>query len=130
MLVVYSSVLRRENFLRRYAEDCHSASMVANDLTCNLKSLSMMSSEGKLDLSLQEIEQAEKNLKEVSALLSNLRENLQGYVGSLVPKVNEPETEEENKQEKLQADSSNDKQITDILSAIKSLKEMKDSLGQ
>lgn len=133
MLVVYSSILKKDNFLRRFAEDASSASIVANDLTCNLKSLSATSADGKLDWSLQELEQAENNLKELTALLNNLKQNLQGYVGSLVPKQEQVEETTQQPEEKVAsiAPAVNDeRQITDILAAIKSLKEMKDSLNE
>ena len=133
MLVVYSSILKKDNFLRRFAEDASSASIVANDLTCNLKSLSATSADGKLDWSLQELEQAENNLKELTALLTNLKQNLQGYVGSLVPKQEQNEEPIQQSEENVSPavpTVNDEKQITDILAAIKSLKEMKDSLNE
>lgn len=133
MLVVYSSILKKDNFLRRFAEDASSASIVANDLTCNLKSLSVTSADGKLDWSLQELEQAENNLKELTALLNNLKQNLQGYVGSLVPKQEQAEEIAQQPEEKVTSITpavNDERQITDILAAIKSLKEMKDSLNE
>lgn len=128
MLVVYSSVLKKDDFLRRYAEDCHSASSVANDLTCNLKSLSVMSSDGKLDLSLKEIDQAQENLKELTALLDNLKNNMHGYINSLIPKLENPEEDQESKP--VSNVKEEEKQINDFLNAVKSLKDLKESLGK
>ena len=138
MLVVYSSVLKRDNFLRRFSEDVSSAAVVANDLTCNLKSVCATSSEGKLDWSLQELDQAEKNLKELTALVNNLKQNLRGYVGSLVPREEEEKQEQiqdsqlqvEEKESQQRPQAPDQKNISEILSAIKSLKEMKESLNE
>lgn len=127
MLVMYSTVLRKRDFLKRFSEDAAKTASLANDLTCSLKTLAVISGEERLDSSLDEVKELENSLNHLNAMVNNLKENLQGYVNSLA--TNSSTEKEEQKTEVSPAPPFEDpKQITDVLAAIKSLKELKDSL--
>jgi hypothetical protein len=130
MLAMYSSVLKKEKFMKRFAEDSAEASSVANDLTCELKILSVNSSEGRLDSCLEQVKNAEDNLKILNALLDNLKRNLDGYVGSLIQKdkVEEIPQERDIEQTVEKPTTSEEKQMSDIMNMVRTLKELKDSL--
>lgn len=131
---MYSSVLKKEKFMQRLSEDAVESSSVANDLTCDLKSLAVNSSEGRLDVCLEQVKSAEDNLKILNALVNNLRQNLEGYVSTLVPaeqKENKQEQEEEKQEAKQPAvlgTAPDEKQLSDIMNMIKTLKELKESI--
>jgi hypothetical protein len=134
MLAMYSSVLKKEKFMQRLSEDAVESSSVANDLTCDLKSLAVNSSEGRLDVCLEQVKSAEDNLKILNALVNNLRQNLEGYVSTLVPteqKENKQEQEEEKqeaRQPAVMGPAPDEKQLSDIMNMIKTLKELKESI--
>jgi hypothetical protein len=146
MLAVYSSVLKKDKFLKRFADDSAEAASIANELVCDLKSLSVSSSEGKLDSSIDYLKNIEDNLKVLDALLDNLKQNMNGYVSSIVnlpqkqdvvEKVKEQEEMMEEKQETEQQEikkpaspNLDSKQLTDIVNVMKMLKDMKESLGE
>ena len=130
MLAMYSSVLKKEKFMKRFAEDSVEASSIANDLTCDLKMLSANSSEGRLDICLEQIKSAEDNLKILNALVENLKRNLDGYVGSLVQKDKAEEVPQERdiEQNINREPVAEEKHISDIMNVVRTLKEPKDSL--
>lgn len=126
MLVMYSTVLRKRDFLKRFSEDATKTASLANDLTCSLKTLAVISGEERLDSSLDEIKELEISLNHLNAMVNNLKENLQGYVNSLA--TNSSNKEEQKTETSVALPAEDPKQITDVLAAIKSLKELKDSL--
>ena len=125
MLVLYSTVLRKQDFLKRLSEDATKAATVANDLTCSLKTLAVISAEERLDSSLEQLRESESSLNDLGAMINNLKENLQGYINSL---ATGNQTEKETKEVAQSSMPEDPKQLSDVLSAIKSLKELRDSL--
>lgn len=138
MLAMYSSVLKKDKFLKRFSDDSVEAASIANELVCDLKSLSVNSAEGKLDTSMEYLKNIENNLKIIEALTDNLKQNMNGYISSLIvqeqkEEVELPEQESVKREPEkvLQPNLNMDtRQVSDIMNAVKALKEMRDSIGE
>ena len=128
MLAYYSSLIKKEQVGNRISRDALEVAEEANDLICDLKTLSVVASDRNIEDSLALIEKLDENVKVVSAMILNLKNNLQGYAESLVVKQ---VTQEEVKQPVTSNNvaSAND-QITGLIDAVKALKEMQNSANQ
>ena len=132
MLAYYTSLVKRTELLSKLSEDSAGISSVANDLVCKLKSFSSATSNRDIEESSTIIKETEELSKIVSAMVEQLKNNYDGYLNSLVA-AESPREEVKKQQETtvLQEEKQTDPtQIGSLLEAIKSLREMKDSLAQ
>jgi hypothetical protein len=131
MLAYYTSLVKKEDLVRRLSNDGKELSSMSNDLVCLVKEFVNSCDTRDLENAQKLILEAEELSKVVSTMTSNLKSNYESYLFSLLPqRTVEEEKETEEKQENVSSQTPDTKQLTTLLEAMKSLKEMKDSLGE
>ena len=134
MLAYYTSLIKKEELYQKFCEDGERVSLLANDLVCELKSFTVSSKNKNVEDSLQTLKEAEELSKIVSAIVTNLKNNYESYVSSLVVVPKSESSSEEDKPEESDENqvinSKDNEQLSSLLEAVKSLKEMKDSLDK
>lgn len=137
MLAMYSSLIKKEEIMNRVSQDAEELATIANDLVCELKMLSASSKNKNLENSLENIMRAEELSNEVRAMVNNIKINLNGYIGSLVQREETREVLKEQfeevknvkpEEQVVQTQINESAQMSSIFEAIKTLKEMKESL--
>lgn len=131
MLAYYTTLVKRSDLLSKLSEDSANISSVANDLVCKLKSFSSLASNRDVEEASLSMKEAEELSKIVSAMVEQLKNNYDGYLNSLavVEKKAEKEVQVNQEASLLQEAKQPDQtQLNSLLDAIKSLKEMKESL--
>lgn len=129
MLAYYTSLVKREEIVKKLSDDGDELASLANDLVCELKVFTSACNNRDVETCLESLSKASELSKIVSAMITNVDGNYKSYVTSLVPQ----ETKEEKRQDEPQVSDepeTKEKDILSIMDAIRSLKEMKDSLGQ
>lgn len=127
MLAYYTSIIKKEEIVRKLTEDANELASLANDLVCELKVFSVACNNRNVENSLDAINKAVELSKVVSTIISNVEGNYKAYVSSLIPQAEQTEEKQiEKKEDKQQADQN----ISSIMEAVKTLKDLKDSLGQ
>lgn len=132
MLAYYTSLIKKEEIVRKLTEDATNLASLANDLVCEIKEFANACSDRDLENALASINEAEETSKVVSAMISNIKDNYNVYLSSIIgttetKQVLTEQKESEPKQTKEENPDPN--QLGSLLEAIKSLKEMKDSIG-
>jgi len=132
MLAYYRNLVKKEDLLNKLSRDADELSSISNDLVCKIKEFSASCKNRDVEFCLESLEEAEKLNQITTAFLSNLKENFYAYVSSLQPTNKEEEPKQESKQEekKEEPTTENPQQLNNLLEAIRSLKEMKDSLDK
>jgi len=130
MLAYYTSIVKKEDLVKKLAEDGSNLSSLVNDLVCELKSFTITCSDRDVETSLERIAASEQLLKTVIATFNNLKSNYEAYVSSLVPKVEQKEQAEEKIPEEKVAKPESEQDIASLMEAVRTLKDLKDSLGQ
>lgn len=131
MLAYYTSLVKREKILQKLVDDSEDLSSLANDLVCELKIFSASCKSGDIESSLQKIKEAEELVKVVNAMIGNLKNNYESYVSSLIPVLEKQEEKKEVINEQVENKETADaNQLATLFEAIKSLKEMKESLDK
>lgn len=144
-LAYFSSLVKKEDFINRISIDAEESAALANDLVCHLKILSSSCKNKNLEICFESLEESEKTIKLVNAMLQNLRNNLEGYTSSLFPareqnteQVQETKKEierednlvQENKIAETKTQAPDISQINSLVETLKSLKEMRDSVSK
>ena len=129
MLAYYTSLIKREDLLQKLVDDGKSLSTISNDLVCELKSFIASCESRDLETSLDKLKEAEELSKIVNAMISNLKGNYESYVSSLVEKQ-EPKENTEKPTEKQNQSPVEPNQMTTLLEALKTLKDVKDSMDK
>jgi len=131
MLAYYTSLVKREELVKKLSEDGNDLAILANDLVCELKVFTAACNNRNVESCLDALNKANDLVKVISAMTLNVEGNYKSYVSSLIPKEEHAEQkQEETKAEEKEATSTTEKDIPSLFEAIKTLKEMKDSLGQ
>jgi len=130
MLAYYTTIVKKEDLVKKLAEDGNNLSSLANDLVCELKSFTISCSDRDVETSLDSINASEQLLKTVMATFNNLKSNYESYVSSLVPKVEQTQQVEAEKEEEKTTKPEAEQNITSLMEAVKTLKDLKDSLGR
>jgi hypothetical protein len=132
MLAYYTSLIKREELVKRLSEDGNDLATLANDLVCELKTFTAACSNGNIESCLDALNKANELVKVISAMTLNVENNYKSYVSSLVPHEERVEQkQEEIKEEEKEAPSiAEPNQLVTLLEAVRSLKEMKDSLDK
>lgn len=148
MLAYYSSLVKKEELMERISLDAEQVASLANDLVCDLKVFASACKNKNIETCMESIKSTEEYIKIVEAMTQNLKSNLEGYVLSIIPSRQEQYIQErqENPPEEKQDPKSNAlenslnisqektppdlNQISTLLEAIKSLKDMKDSISK
>jgi len=130
MLAYYTTIVKKEDLVKKLAEDGSNLSSLVNDLVCELKSFTITCSDRDVETSLERIAASEQLLKTVIATFNNLKSNYEAYVSSLVPKVEQKEQAEEKIPEEKVAKPESEQDIASLMEAVRTLKDLKDSLGQ
>jgi cell shape-determining protein MreC len=130
MLAYYTSIVKKEDLVKKLAEDGSNLSSLVNDLVCELKSFTITCSDRDVETSLERIAASEQLLKTVIATFNNLKSNYESYVSSLVPKIEQTEQAEEKIPEEKVVKPESEQDIASLMEAVKTLKDLKDSLGQ
>ena len=126
MLAYYSSLVKREELLSCLLQDGRNLASLSNDLVCKIKEFNAACEQRDIEGALNHIAEADNMNKVVSAILTNLKGNYESYVQSLVPE----KKEEQKQEEKVKTTNAEPEQLKTLLETVRSLKEMKDSLGQ
>lgn len=129
MLAYYTSLVKREEIVKKLSDDGNNLASLANDLVCELKVFTSACNNRDVETCLESLSKASELSKIVSAMITNVEGNYKSYVTSLVPQ----ETKEEKKQDELQINDepeTKEKDILNIMDAIRSLREMKESLNE
>lgn len=128
MLAYYTSLVKREEIVKKLSDDGNNLASLANDLVCELKVFTSACNSRDVETCLESLSKASEISKIVSAMITNVEGNYKSYVTSLVPQAEQIEQKPEEKLEENTA--TNEKDIPSLFEAIKTLKEMKESLGQ
>ena len=128
MLAYYSSLLKKEELLKRLGEDASALAEIANDLVCEIKTAAVSCKNRDVETILTSISQAENLIKIINAMLENFKNNTNGYVTSLVPQQEKQLKEEEQEEKQAGPQAATDK-LTNLVDALKSLKEMQSSIS-
>lgn len=128
MLAYYTSLIKREEVVKKLSEDGNDLASLTNDLVCELKIFTSACNNRDVETCLDSLSKASELSKVVTAMISNVESNYKSYVSSLLPQSEQLEQKSEQKPE--ESPVANEKDIPSIFEAIKTLKEMKDSLGQ
>ena len=128
-LAYYSTLVKKESLMDRIHLDTEELASIANDLVCEIKVASVASKNRNIEESLNAIGRAEQLIKIVDAMLGNVKNNTQAYVTALAPvqEQEEKETEEVKVNQETPATNAADK-LSNLMEAIKSLKEMQQSI--
>jgi cell shape-determining protein MreC len=130
MLAYYTTIVKKEDLVKKLAEDGNNLSSLVNDLVCELKSFTISCSDRDVETSLERIAVSEQLLKTVTATFNNLKSNYESYVSSLVPRTEQVEQAEEKIPEEKVNKQESEQDIASLMEAVKTLKDLKDSLGQ
>lgn len=142
MLAYYSSLVKKEDLMERVAMDAEQVAAIANDLVCELKVLASSSKNKNLENCIDAVKSAESLLKIVTAMTDNLKLNIEGYTSALLSQKTANITEDKPVQKEQSVEtipvqtpvvSEQEKmpdfnQLSSLMEAVKSLKEMKESL--
>ena len=129
MLAYYTSLVKREEIVKKLSDDGNNLASLANDLVCELKVFTSACNNRDVETCLESLSKASELSKIVSAMITNVEGNYKSYVSSLVPqKDNEDKDEQETKtnEESVKPEQN----ISSIMEALKALKEMKESLNE
>lgn len=127
MLAYYRTIVKKEDLLSKLSLDAKELSSVANDLVCKVKEFSVLCDKRDVETASENIKEAEELIKITSAMISNLNDNFNSYLVSLVPEKKEEQIKEtQNKKE----ENPETNQLSSMLEAIRALKEMKESLNE
>ena len=128
-LAYYSTLVKKESLMDRIHLDAEELASIANDLVCEIKVASVASKNRNIEESLNAIGRAEQLIKIVDAMLGNVKNNTQAYVTALAPvqEQEEKETEEVKVNQETPTTNAADK-LSNLMEAIKSLKEMQQSI--
>lgn len=124
-LAYYSTLVKKETLMDRIHLDAEELASISNDLVCEIKAASVACKNRNIEETLSAIEQSEQLIKVINAMLGNLKNNTQAYVVALTPQQEEPK--EEPVEKKVETASASDK-LSNLMEAIKSLKEMQQSI--
>lgn len=131
MLAYYTTVIKREEILDKIGEDGRNLSTLVNDLACSLKEFKASCEIRDVESSQKLLLESEDLLKTIVPILTNIRSNFDSYLVSLVPNKQEVKQEEKVEEEtKQQPQTTDPNQLSTLLETIRSLKEMKESLGK
>ena len=131
MLAYYTTVIKREEILDKIADDGRNLSTLVNDLACFLKEFKASCESRDVETSQKLLFESEDLLKTIVPILANIRSNFDSYLISLVPVKQETKQEEKVEEEnKQQTQVTDPNQLSTLLETIRSLKEMKESLGK
>lgn len=129
MLAYYTSLVKREEIVKKLSDDGDELASLANDLVCELKVFTSACNNRDVETCLESLSKASELSKVVSAMITNVEGNYKSYVTSLIPQ----ETKEEKQEEQIKETSEEPKpeqNISSIMEVIKTLKEMKESLNE
>ena len=101
-LAYYTTLLKKEEILKRLGEDASALAELANDLVCEIKTTAAACKNRDVETIISSTSQAENLVKVVGAMLDNLKGNANAYVSTLIPQQDQPE-QKEILQEKRQA---------------------------
>jgi Sec-independent protein translocase protein TatA len=127
-LAYYTTLLKKEEILKRLGEDASVLAEIANDLVCEIKTTAAACKNRDVETIISSTSQAENLVKVVGAMLDNLKGNTNAYVNTLVPQQEQSEQKEAT-QEKQDASQAASEKLTSLVDALKSLKEMQSSIG-
>jgi Sec-independent protein translocase protein TatA len=127
-LAYYTTLLKKEEILKRLGEDASVLAEIANDLVCEIKTTAAACKNRDVETIISSTSQAENLVKVVGAMLDNLKGNTNAYVNTLVPQQEQSEQKEAT-QEKQDASQTASEKLTSLVDALKSLKEMQSSIG-
>ena len=127
-LAYYTTLLKKEEILKRLGEDASVLAEIANDLVCEIKTTAAACKNRDVETIISSTSQAENLVKVVGAMLDNLKGNANAYVSTLIPQQEQPE-QKEVLQEKQDAPQAATDKLTSLVDALKSLKEMQSSIG-
>lgn len=127
MLAYYTSLVKKEELLEKLSSDGKRLASISNDLVCCVKEYTAACDVRDIEHAQKAIYEAEELSKIVVAMITNTRTNYDSYISSLVPQKEEEKQEVVKQENQIQTDST---QLSTLLEAMKSLKEMKDSLGE
>jgi hypothetical protein len=148
MLAYYSSLVKKEELMERISLDADQVASLANNLVCDLKVFSSACKNKNIEICMESIKSAEEYIKIVEAMTQNLKSNVEGYVSAIVPNKQElfPQERQDNlskEEQQRESDITENKlnssqeksapdlnQISTLLEAIKSLRDMKDSISK
>ena len=132
MLAYYTSLVKREELVKRLSEDGNDLASLANDLVCELKVFTAACNNRNIESCLEALNKANELVKVLSAMTLNVESNYKSYVSSLVPQEErtEQKQEEVKAEEKEPTSTTEPSQLVTLLEAVRSLKEMKDSLDK
>jgi len=131
MLAYYTTVIKKEEILDKIADDGRNLSTLVNDLACLLKEFKASCELRDVETSQKLLSESEDSLKTIVPILANIRSNFDSYLVSLIPNKEDVKQEQKTEeQDKQQIQTQDPNQLATLLETIKSLKEMKDSLGK
>ena len=129
MLAYYTSLIKREELVKKLSEDGNDLAILANDLVCELKVFTSACNIRDVETCLDSLSKASELSRIVSAMILNVEGNYKSYVSSLLPQAEQ--TEQNQEQQKVEEKKViTEQNIPSIFEAIKTLKEMKDSLDK
>ena len=129
MLAYYTSLVKREELVKRLSEDGNDLASLANDLVCELKVFTAACNNRNIESCLEALNKANELVKVLSAMTLNVENNYKSYVSSLLPQ--ESQVEQKQEEQKIEEKSPvAEKDIPSIFEAIKVLKEIKDSIDK
>ena len=129
MLAYYTSLVKREELIKKLTEDGNDLASLANDLVCELKTFVAACNTRNVETCLDSINKASELSKITSAMITNIEANYKSYVSSLIPQV-EPTEQKQEEQIVEEKSAQTEQDIPSILEAIKALKEIKDSINK
>ena len=132
MLAYYTALVKKEDLVKKLSDDANNLASLANDLVCELKVFNSACNDRDVETSLDSISKALDLSKIVSAMITNIESNYKSYVSSLLPQAEQTEQKQEEKkvEEKESSSGSDPSQLVTLLEAVRSLKEIKDSLDK
>lgn len=125
-LAYYSNLVKKESLMDRIHLDAEELATTANDLVCEIKIASVSCKNRNIEEALSSIEKAQQLIQIVDAMLGNIKNNTQAYISSL-SQQQEQTAKEEPTEQKTESASTPDK-LSNLMEAIKSLKEMQQSI--
>ena len=123
MLAYYTSIVKRDELLRRILTDAEDLAELANDLICEVKAFSAASVGGTAENAIVALKQADDKSKMVTTMCGNLKSNYEAYLLSLLPQELDNKKEEPKEQEVPKPD-----QLASVIEAVKTLKEMEEKI--
>ena len=85
MLAYYSTLLKKEEILKRLTDDITNLAEIANEVVCEIKVAGAGGKNRDPETIINSLEQAQKLNKVVSLMINNVKENTVLYINSLTP---------------------------------------------